>query len=140
MYEPLCTNRLITPGADVQENFMNWLKERKLSRLVPMAAFFLSWPAMAQFEVSPDHFDATRKNEAVHKPSSNKTTSRGRPSSASASRQATSGEVVEMQLKQNRITRRRIANTNGAHASASDRSHNRGKQDAPSNVAKAVFR
>jgi hypothetical protein len=133
MYEPPISQ------ADIQEYFMNWLKECKLSRLVPVAAFFLSWPAMAQFEVSPDHFDATAKNETVHKPSPNKTTSRGRPSSASASSQATAGEVAQIQLKQ-RTTRRRHAKTDGARASAADRGRSVGKHDASSNVAKAILR
>ena len=45
---------------------MSWLKDLRFLRVIPWLILFFAIPAFAQFEVSPDHFDSSETNKAMH--------------------------------------------------------------------------
>jgi hypothetical protein len=124
---------------------MSWLKDFKLWRLMPLAAFFFSLPAFAQFEVAPDHFDSSESTETIHKRAAKNKTALARPGTSSGVSRTTARPVTKADPKGSRATDARPAGgrlnvkTNGLRTSQVDRSRSvRGKRRAGSNVATAT--
>jgi hypothetical protein len=77
---------------------MSWLKSFRTLGLILVALIF-TVPARAQFEVSPDHFDAVAKNETSQK-SKARTHAGMHPKTSSAVADAT-GAAVSVRRRQN---------------------------------------
>jgi hypothetical protein len=60
---------------------MSGFAERRYLRFIVLAACFLVGPAFAQFEIAPDHFDASDQQTAKQKPSA---TPRAKPAHQAA--------------------------------------------------------
>jgi hypothetical protein len=121
------------------------LKDFKFLRLVPLAAFFLAAPALAQFEVAPDHFDSSAKNEAVRKSAPKNKAALARPAASPAVGQATAGAVANGHEKSTRSSKARstgsplTGKTNAMHSSRVDRSRMVGtKHEKETNIAKTT--
>jgi hypothetical protein len=124
------------------------LKDFKFWRLVPLAAFFLAVPALAQFEVAPDHFDSSAKNaknEGARKSAPNNKAALARPAASPAVGQATAGAVAKSHQKSTPGGDARSAvnpltgKTHAMHSSRVDRSRTVGtKHEKESNIAKAT--
>jgi hypothetical protein len=117
----------------------------KFLRLIPLAAFFLAVPALAQFEVAPDHFDSSAKNEGVRKSVPKNKAALARPTASPAVGHATAGTVAKGHEKSTRGSDARSAGsplsgrTNEVHSSRVDKSRMAGtKHDKQSNIAKAT--
>jgi hypothetical protein len=74
---------------------MSKLGDSKFLRLVPLAAFFFALPALAQFEVAPDHFDSNGKNAGVRKSAPTNKAVLARPTASSAAGHATAGTIAK---------------------------------------------
>jgi len=121
------------------------LKDFKFLRLIPLAAFFLAVPALAQFEVAPDHFDSSAKNEGVRKSAPKNKPALARPAFSPAAGHATAGTIARGHKKSTPGSDARSASspltgkTNVVLTSRVDRSHTVGsKHEKESNVAKAT--
>jgi len=120
-------------------------KDFKFLRLVSLAAFFLAAPALAQFEVAPDHFDSSAKNEGVRKSAPKNKAALARPTASLAVAHATAGAVARGQQKSTRGSAARSASspltgkTSAVHSSGVDRSRTVGaKHEKENNIAKAT--
>jgi len=80
---------------------MAGLKDFQFLRLVPLAAFFLAVPTLAQFEVAPDHFDSSAKNASVRKSAPKNKAALARPASTAVGH-ATAGAVAKAHEKSTR--------------------------------------
>ena len=126
---------------------MAGLNDFKFLQLVPLAAFFFVLPALAQFEVAPDHFDSNTKNAGVRKSAGRNKAAPARPAAPSVAGHATGGAVAKAQEKSTRSSDARSAGsplngrTKAARESTADRSwvvaNKRGKER---NVAKRLPR
>jgi hypothetical protein len=121
------------------------LEDFKFLRLVPLAAFFFALPALAQFEVAPDHFDSSTKNEGVRKSAPHNKAALARPAASPAVGHATGGAVAKAHEKSTRGSDAPSAGspltgkTTAAKASSVDRSRMVGsKHEKQSNIAKAT--
>jgi len=120
-------------------------KDFKFLRLVPLAVFFLAVPALAQFEVAPDHFDSSTKNERVRKSAPKNKAALARPAASPAVAHATARAVAKGQEKSTRGSAARSASspltgkTSAVHSSRVDKSRMVGiKHEKESNIAKAT--
>jgi hypothetical protein len=77
-------------------------KDFQFLRLVSLAAFFLAVPALAQFEVAPDHFDSSAKNEGVRKSAPKNKAALAGPAASPAVGHATAGAVARGHEKSTR--------------------------------------
>jgi hypothetical protein len=128
-----------------RRTFMSRLGDFKFLRLVPLAAFFFGLPALAQFEVAPDHFDSNAKNAGVRKSAGKNNAALARPAASPAVGHATGGAVAKAQEKSTRGSDVRSAGspltgkTTAPKASSVDRSRVVGsKHEKESNIAKAT--
>jgi len=103
-------------------------KDLQFLRLIPLAAFFLAVPALAQFEVAPDHFDSSAKNEGVRKSAPKNKAALARPAAAPAVAHATAGAVAKGQEK----------STRGSAAGSASSPLTGAKHQKESNIAKAT--
>jgi hypothetical protein len=83
---------------------MSWLIDFKHLRLVPLAAFFLALPALAQFEVAPDHFDPSGTTEATHKQVPKNKANLARPATSPSVSRTTAKAVAKVGAKGNRAS------------------------------------
>ena len=120
-------------------------KDLQFLRLVPLAAFFLAMPALAQFEVAPDHFDSSAKNEGIRKSAPKNKAALARPAASPAVGHATAGAVAKSHQKSTPGGDARSAvnpltgKTHAMHSSRADRSRMVGaKHEKESNIAKAT--
>jgi hypothetical protein len=120
-------------------------KDFKFLRLVPLAAFFLAVPALPQFEVAPDHFDSSTKNDGVRKSARQNKAALARPSASPAAAQASARAVARGHKRSTRGNDARSAvspltrETTEVHVSSADRSRMVGsKHEKESNFAKAT--
>jgi len=128
-----------------RRTFMARFKDLQFLRLVPLAAFFLAMPALAQFEVAPDHFDSSTKNEGVRKSAPKNKAALARPAASPAVGHATAGAVAKSHENSTRSSKARstgsplTGKTNAMHSSRADRSRMVGaKHEKESNIAKAT--
>lgn len=140
-----CKKAALWPGGGVlRRKVMSRLEYFKFLRLVPLPAFFFALPALAQFEVAPDHFDSNAKNEGVRKSAAKNKAALARPAASPAVGHATAGAVAKGQEESARSSDARSAGslngrTNGARESTVDRSRVPGnKRGKERNVAKAT--
>jgi len=133
------------PAADFQENVMAGLKDFTFLQLIPLAAFFLAVPALAQFEVAPDHFDSSAKNEGLRKSAPKNKAALARPAFSPAAGHATAGAVAKSHQKSTAGGDARSAvnpltgKTNAMRSSRADKSRTVGaKHEKESNIAKAT--
>lgn len=63
---------------------MSRLVDLRLLRLIPLATLLFGARAFAQFEVAPDHFDSSTKNEAARPTSAKSNTRAALPAKAPA--------------------------------------------------------
>jgi hypothetical protein len=114
-------------------------------QLVPLAAFFLALPALAQFEVAPDHFDSSARNEGVRKSAPGNKAALARPAASPVVGHATAGAVAKGHEKSTRGNDARSTasplngKTTTAPASSVDRRRTVAtKHEKESNIAKAT--
>jgi hypothetical protein len=141
----ICTKRHSGRTKDFPgERFMSRLGDFKFLRLVPLAAFFFALPALAQFEVAPDHFDPNGKNASARKSASDNKAF-ARPAAAPAVGRASAGTIAKGRKKSTRGSAAGStggtlnARTHAAPAAVVLGSRNaRRKQEKQSDVAKAM--
>ncbi len=123
---------------------MYWLKDFKFLRLIPLVALFYAVPALAQFEVAPDHFDSSANNKAARKPAVKSKASAAQPSVSLAAHRSNEATVAKAGHKHKflRSTHSAAASltskTNVVRTSQAGRtSRTRGQSDPAAQVAKA---
>jgi hypothetical protein len=121
---------------------MNWLKDFKLLRLIPLAVFFLALPALAQFEVAPDHFDSSGTIESTRKQVPKNKATLAQPATSNSVSRTTAKAVAKVGPKGNRASNAHPTagqfnvKTNGPRTSKVDQSRSvHGKRRTGNSVA-----
>ncbi len=123
---------------------MSWLKDFKFLRVIPLVALFYAVPALAQFEVAPDHFDSSANNNAARKPAAKSKASVAQPAVSLAAHRSNEAMVAKAGRKHKLLRSTHSAaawlpsKTNGVRTSKAGRTlRTRGQSDPAAQVAKA---